>query len=252
MIKESIKLAKNGDQEAERKLRRYYSYLIEYYYKKYSDKITRNELNIMYNQFLNEYYNTEQELPLALYLHKHFISVLHEMFDKKEIEVREAISLACQGDMNARNKLIEHFSKMVYEVAKKYDYLEYDELVQFGIIKLIENIDSLIELHPNGVFATAGLPLRINSYFDKTLRDEVTMWNSPDYHLEDQFSRKIEEMEFEDFIETYPCVNRDKQILREYCFENGTLREIGKQKGVSHEFVRMTIKEASKTYQKIR
>ena len=59
-------------------------------------------------------------------------------------EERECILKSQQGDMEAKNKLIEHNLRLVVFLAKKYENTGYDmeDLVSIGSIGLIKGIDS--------------------------------------------------------------------------------------------------------------
>lgn len=251
-IKETVIMAKKGNQQCKQILKEHYEYIIDLYYEKYKDKISRKELKVMYDIIINDFYNEDLTIPLVLYIHKKFTRVLHRKFDKKDIEVKNTVILACQGNIEARNKLINHFSPLVYKIARKYDYMDYEELVQYGIIKLIETIDNLIKEHPNESFFTNSLPRTIEIYFNSTLRKKVLKWETDDYLLEDDFLYKSMKIELEDFINNYPCVERNKQILKKHFFDKDTLQEIGDGLGVSRELVRKTIEGAREDFIKVR
>lgn len=241
-IKETIEMAKKGDSEARNVIREYYLYLVDYYYEKYKDKITKKEIEKMFDDIINEYYNTENNIHLVLYIHKHLIIILHKRFEAKEIMVRETVLSACKGDKEARNKLIKHFSKVVIEQAKEYDYMEYEDLVQYGMIKLIEYLDILIDEHKNGQFFVNGIPRAIQIYFDKTLRKEVEKWNQPLRYIENDLENKRFDIEFESVVNC--CTTNDKRryILTKYFLENRTYDYIGSQTDMSRENVRKIIK----------
>lgn len=265
-IEKIIELAKNGNLEERKKVRQYYSYIIKYYHEKYKDKINVKDLTVMYDMILDEYYNTDQKIPLRLFIHKQFIDILYRKFDKKEKEyfVNELIVEACKGNLDARKTLIEHFMPIVYEEAKKHDYMEYDELIQNGMVKLIENIDNLINIHKNGEFATTSLRRAVKIYFSNTLRCEVDTWRNSinctddevryqmDYIETDNFKRLMYNMELENFIDNYPCTNEYKRIIREYLFDSIPYKTLGVENSISHESVRTHVIELGKKYQKIK
>lgn len=57
---------------------------------------------------------------------------------------REYLEMARGGDMNAREKLIEHNLRLVAHIVKKYysSYSEQDDLISIGTIGLIKAVDS--------------------------------------------------------------------------------------------------------------
>ena len=65
-------------------------------------------------------------------------------FEKPFSEEEEKYYLACwkKGDLEARNKLIEHNLRLVAHIAKKYQSPEYDpdDLISTGIIGLIKGV----------------------------------------------------------------------------------------------------------------
>ena len=65
-------------------------------------------------------------------------------FEKPFSEEEEKYYLACwkKGDLEARNKLIDHNLRLVAHIAKKYQSPEYDpdDLISTGIIGLIKGV----------------------------------------------------------------------------------------------------------------
>lgn len=57
---------------------------------------------------------------------------------------REYLEMARGGDINAREKLIEHNLRLVAHIVKKYysSYSEQDDLISIGTIGLIKAVDS--------------------------------------------------------------------------------------------------------------
>lgn len=51
-----------------------------------------------------------------------------------------------QGDVDCRNKLIEHNLRLVAHIAKKYDskYVDMDDLISIGTIGLIKGVDTFV------------------------------------------------------------------------------------------------------------
>lgn len=64
-------------------------------------------------------------------------------------EESELINKMKLGDIDARNKLIEHNLRLVAHIVKKYDYKkeEVDDLISIGTIGLIKGIDSFSYKH---------------------------------------------------------------------------------------------------------
>jgi len=59
-------------------------------------------------------------------------------------EEEKYIKEACEGNQNARNKLIEHNLRLIAHIVKKYEHSvdEVDDLISIGTIGLIKGIDS--------------------------------------------------------------------------------------------------------------
>ena len=74
----------------------------------------------------------------AAYSNNVFPDPLTEEEEKKELEK------FFMGDIDARNKLIEHNLRLVAHIVKKYDYKkeDVDDLISIGTIGLIKGIDS--------------------------------------------------------------------------------------------------------------
>ncbi len=263
-IKRQVELAKAGDEFSREFLKNYYKNIIEYYYQKYQEKISIEELTTMYYNFFKGFFNKEQDIPLCLYIHKKFRDNLFQRFDKKKYLVSDLITSACKGDLEGRRKTIEHFLPIVCEEAKKYNYMEYDDLVQYGTVKLIETIDNLISLHKDGVFHTSTLRRTIEIYFSKTLKSEVEDYRNIFDYSEDEYNDrnellqlndyqdKIYEIELENFIENYPCTRKHKKAVKKYFFEDVSYKTAGKENGYSYELVRGQVKEIGKAFQKIK
>ena len=54
-----------------------------------------------------------------------------------------------KGDMEARNKLIEHNLRLVAHIVKKFDYknIDQDDLISIGTIGLIKGVDTFNKSH---------------------------------------------------------------------------------------------------------
>ena len=78
------------------------------------------------------------------------------------------IKLANNGDINARNKLIEHNLRLVAHIVKKYDHKkeDVDDLISIGTIGLIKGIDSYTEKKGT----------RITTYCARCIENEILMY----------------------------------------------------------------------------
>lgn len=75
-----------------------------------------------------------------------------------------------QGDMDARNKLIEHNLRLVAHIAKKFESktTSQDDLISIGTIGLIKGIDSYAVSHKT----------RITTYVARCIENAtITYWN---------------------------------------------------------------------------
>ncbi|PKM62845.1 MAG: RNA polymerase subunit sigma-70 [Firmicutes bacterium HGW-Firmicutes-21] len=83
-------------------------------------------------------------------------------------EEQRLFRLCNQGDMDARNKLIEHNLRLVAHIVKKYytTHKEQEDLISIGTIGLIKAIDSFDVL--NGA--------RFATYAGKCLQNEILMY----------------------------------------------------------------------------
>lgn len=59
-------------------------------------------------------------------------------------EEEECIKKKCLGDVEARNKLIEHNLRLVAHIVKKFEnkYISNDDLISIGTIGLIKGVDT--------------------------------------------------------------------------------------------------------------
>lgn len=64
-------------------------------------------------------------------------------------EEQECVERAKLGDMDARNKLIEHNLRLVAHIVKKYEHKrdDIDDLISIGTIGLIKGVDSYSYKH---------------------------------------------------------------------------------------------------------
>lgn len=61
-------------------------------------------------------------------------------------EEEECIKRKMEGDLESRNKLIEHNLRLVAHIVKKFDnkYSDTDDLISIGTIGLIKGIDTFV------------------------------------------------------------------------------------------------------------
>ena len=109
--------------------------------------------------------------------------VLPPPLSKEEEE--EYVTLSNNGDINARNKLIEHNLRLVVFLAKKYDNSHYDleDLVSIGTIGLIKGVNTY-KLDKN---------IKLATYASRCIDNEILMF------LRKNKKRKVE-ISFEDSI----------------------------------------------------
>ena len=103
---------------------------------------------------------------------------------KKDIE-EDLVRKSNMGDLNARNKLIEHNLRLVVFLAKKYDTTKYDleDLVSIGTIGLIKGIKTY-KLDKN---------IKLATYVSRCIDNEILMFLRKN-------KRRTKEVSFEDSI----------------------------------------------------
>ena len=92
--------------------------------------------------------------------------VFLEPLSKEEEQI--CIEKKMQGDLKARNKLIEHNLRLVAHIVKKYDtkYVEADDLISIGTIGLIKGVDTFSP--------TKGV--KITTYCARCIENEILMY----------------------------------------------------------------------------
>ena len=83
-------------------------------------------------------------------------------------EEDRCIELMKQGDMDARNKLIEHNLRLIAHLVKKYETkdISSDDLISIGTIGLIKGVDSFDE----------SKNIKITTYIAKCAENEILMY----------------------------------------------------------------------------
>lgn len=187
--------------------------------------------------------------------------VLPEPLSKEEEE--KYVNLFLNGDMKARDKLIEHNLRLVVFLAKKYDNTKIDleDLVSIGTIGLIKGVntyqnDKNIKL---ATYASRCIDNEILMYLRKTKRKrtEVSFEDSLSYdaegnelHLEDVLGtdENIVTKPIEDELDKYlmykevgKLPDRDREIIELRYGLNGkrelTQKEVAKLLGISQSYI---------------
>ncbi len=180
----------------------------------------------------------------------------------KEEEER-LVKLSELGDMNARNKLIEHNLRLVVFLSKKYDNTGYDleDLVSIGTIGLIKGVNTY-KLDKNIKLATYSSRCIDNEILmflrkNKRKKIEVSFEDSINFdgegnelHLEDVLGTEanVVEKEYEDLVDKSILLSeidrlsgRDKEIIiMRYGLNNEeeyTQREVAEKLGISQSYI---------------
>mgnify|MGYP003308399263 CR=1 FL=1 len=92
-------------------------------------------------------------------------NVFPEPLSKEEED--ECVEKAKLGDVNARNKLIEHNLRLVAHIVKKYEHKaeDSDDLISIGTVGLIKGVDSYSHKHGT----------RITTYCARCIENEILM-----------------------------------------------------------------------------
>lgn len=189
----------------------------------------------------------------------------------KEEEER-LVTLSNNGDLNARNILIEHNLRLVVFLSKKYDNTMYDleDLVSIGTIGLIKGVktyklDKNIKL---ATYASRCIDNEILMFLRKNKRRKVELSfedsinldsDGNELHLEDVLGtdENVVEKEYEDKIdkevlkkEIENLPKRDKEILSLRYGLNGkdefTQKEVADKLGISQSYISRIEKKAIK------
>ena len=178
-------------------------------------------------------------------------------------EERKCILKSQQGDMEAKNKLIEHNLRLVVFLAKKYENTGYDmeDLVSIGSIGLIKGINTY-KLDKNIKLATYASRCIANEILmflrkNKKRKKEISLEDSLNYdnegnelHLEDVLGTEIDLVsnEYEKSVERNfiskeinKLGNREKQIMiLRYGLNNTdsfTQKEVADLLGISQSYI---------------
>ena len=181
----------------------------------------------------------------------------------EEGEERDCIIKAGKGDINAKNKLIEHNLRLVVFLAKKYENTGYDveDLVSIGSIGLIKGINTY-KLDKNIKLATYASRCISNEILmflrkNKKRRGEISFEDTLNYdsegnelHLEDILGTEIDYVpnEYEKTLnkeiltrEIKSLDEREKEIMTlRYGLNNTeeyTQKEVAEKLGISQSYI---------------
>ena len=184
----------------------------------------------------------------------------------------ELVIKSNNGDMHARNKLIEHNLRLVVFLAKKYDNTMYDleDLVSIGTIGLIKGVktyklDKNIKL---ATYASRCIDNEILMFLRKNKRRKVEIsfedsinldQDGNELHLEDVLGTPddIVEKEYESIVDKELLIKeienlnkRDKEILTLryglYNQKEYTQKEVADMLGISQSYISRIEKKAIK------
>jgi RNA polymerase sporulation-specific sigma factor len=191
-----------------------------------------------------------------------------EPLDKEE--EKKCIEEMLEGNVESRNKLIEHNLRLVAHIVKKYDHKvdDSDDLISIGTIGLIKGIDSF-----SGEKGT-----RLTTYCARCIENEILMYfrsdkkNSKNISLNEPvgFDKDGNEITFLDILKTPKpdfamdihnqnnlellgnyfnvLTDREKEIIEKRYGLNGTdeltQKEIAKELGISRSYVSRIEKRA--------
>ena len=185
-------------------------------------------------------------------------------------EERECIEKKMLGDVESRNKLIEHNLRLVAHIVKKYDtkYVDSDDLISIGTIGLIKGVDTF----------SSDRKVKITTYCARCIENEILMY----FRSNNKYSRdisinesigfdkdgneisimdilKIPSPDFTKDIEVSDNINllkeyidvltpREKEIIiKRYGLNNGeeeTQKKISRNMGISRSYVSRIEKRA--------
>lgn len=163
--------------------------------------------------------------------------------------ITEIIAKAKSGDKISRDMLINHYSCMVERIAANYNYMEYEDLVQYGLIKLIELIDHQLLIGDGSLFSSK-LIKYIQKYFDITLRNEIDSRQVKQIIDTNNdcvdFGEKLFEIELEDLINSKNVHMKDKLCAIKYFVQKYSLTDIGYIYDCSKQSVSVRVNKVAK------
>ena len=163
-------------------------------------------------------------------------------------EERECLLKWKNGDIKARNKLVEHNLRLVAHIAKKYysSCNDTDELVSIGTIGLIKAVNTF-DIDKN---------IRLSSYASRCIENEVLMYEidsdsdgnkltlmdimSVEEDFVDNLDIKIKSEKLKTYIDKYLTPREKLVITLRYGLDGNdplTQREIAKKLNISRSYV---------------
>lgn len=205
---------------------------------------------------------------LTLFTGSYSINVFPEPLS--EDEEKDCIERMFKGEVDARNKLIEHNLRLVAHIVKKFDTKENntDDLISIGTIGLIKGIDTYKPSHNTRIttYAARCIQNEILMYFrsNKKTNNDVSLNDSIGYDKEGNEINLIDVIKDnnEDMIDTLyeqdlidkllknlkVLTKRERLIIdKRYGLNNQkeqTQKEIAKEMGISRSYVSRIEKRA--------
>lgn len=256
-LQEITDSAKQGDIISRKVLYYKYFYLVENYHEYYNFPYT--ELKSLYDKKFMQYMENDYVHPLQQYIYQAFYicySVpVNALIDKP---ITYLIGEARKGNVKAREKLIKKYIFLVLEKAREYDYLDYDDLVQEGTIKLIETIDNCIKGSCYAIWAKIDRALDIfymSTLMTKILNlkksSEITDISLVNKAIEkaELLDNKILNMEVMDLLQNVE--DEDAKIyFIDYLFNGDTYAQIASRYNRVIESVRKKVKKSTSEIRK--
>lgn len=255
-VKEILQSAKEGNIDSKKVLYDRYTYIADKFYDKYKDYVTKEQVYDIYNKLFNQYFLINYSFGISFYLHKQYYYAIREYIPERVL-LSEHIKNAMNGDKRAREELINHYSSIVINKAKDCDYLKYEELVQYGMIKLIEMIDSNLEHGVTECWA-GNLCRSIDIYFENTLKEQVLSYNlrrkNCDYRssvemnellMDKEYVHSFSKMEIDDLINSSNLTKKQKLYALKYFVDGTSVCEISDEYGCSTQAVHEQVGKVS-------
>lgn len=139
------------------------------------------------------------------------------------------------------------------EKSREYDYLDYDDLVQEGMVKLIETVDNVINSSNPGRVISARIDRALDIFYMSTLKkkvlnlkqsseiDDISIINKAIEKTE-ILDNKILNMEVMDLLQN---MDEDaKMYFIDYLVKGDTFVEIANRYNHGHETVRKKVKKS--------
>lgn len=252
LLKEIVKLAKNGNEYYKECLYERYLYVAKRIFEKYQEDITFVEVLEIYKDLLDSYCKENSPIGISAYLVSQFGIVFNKKYKQPRELITETIAKAKNGDKSSRDKLIVHYSYIVERIAKGYNYMENEDLVQCGMEKLITIIDNEL-LNGDGSLFSPRIIKYMEFYFNTTLKNEVESEKIEceyDYiFTKDNFDDKVFKIELEDLINSKNITKKDKLFALKYFVEDLSIMQVGQVCNCSKQNVSLHI---NKVAQKIK